>query len=381
MRSWGKRGIPTWDDETILTAGGQRGVYSHLRMALEKRVTLQDIARAAGVHHTTVSMALRNRPGIPAATRMRIQGIAEGMGYRPDPVLAALRSYRHSNGGTRKGFTIAFVTAFDHPDFWRSIPAYARRYAGVERRAAQLGYGVQNFWFDRARMTGRRASQILRARNIAGLIVAPTKRPAALGLEWGRFACVSLTFSLQEADMHVACNNHLDTVRLAYGKLREGGCRRIGLVMDRVSDERVRRIWSTGVLGEAALLPAARRIPSHLPESLNRDNLLRWFRRHRPDGILTIAPHLEVMTWLREAGVDIPGEVCLANLDCPEPAGEVSGVYQDPEVIGMTAVDVLAGLIQRNDLGLPEHPQSILICGSWFEGKTTRVVKAAVPRA
>ena len=350
-------------------------------MALEKRVTLQEIARVAGVHHTTVSMALRNRPGIPDATRIRIREIATKMGYRPDPVLAALRSYRHSNGGTRTGFTIAFVTAFDHPDFWRSIPAYARRHAGVESRAMQLGYGVENFWFDRSRMTGRRASQILRARNIAGLIVAPTKRPAALGLEWNQFACVSLTFSLQEAAMHVICNNNLDTVRLAFGKLREGGCRRIGLVMDRVSDERVRRIWSTGVLGEAALLPAARRIPTHLPEALSRGNLLRWFRKHRPDGILTISPHLEVMTWLREAGVRIPEEVCLANLDCPEPAGEVSGVYQDPEVIGMTAVDVLAGLIQRNDLGLPGHPQSILICGSWFEGKTTRGAKAAVPRA
>jgi len=39
----------------------------------ERRVTLADIARKAGVHVTTVSLAMRNHPRLPEKTRQRIQ--------------------------------------------------------------------------------------------------------------------------------------------------------------------------------------------------------------------------------------------------------------------------------------------------------------------
>lgn len=377
-------------------------------MSIEKRITLTDIARVAGVHHTTVSMALRNRPELPLATRERIREIADKMGYRPDPVLGALRAYRHKRrtrsgrdvttgspeglaadgdgdslvqGPTelarKTGLTMAFVTAFDTPDFWRKIPAYERRFVGVEKRAAQLGYGIEHFWFDRASMTGRRATQILRARNVAGVIVAPIKLPSMLDLDWGCFACVSLTFSVQQVEMHVVCNNHLDTVRLAWRSLLERGCRKPGLVLEDVSDERVLRIWSTGALGEAARLPSQRRVPCLIPKVLTKTVFLEWVERHKPDAILTISPHMELLDWLRESGRQVPQDIAFANLDCPEPNGAISGVYQSPELLGMTSVDVLSGLLQRNDLGLPEHPQSILMRGVWIDRKTTRGIAAA----
>lgn len=340
-------------------------------MSLKKRVTLQDIAERAGVHHTTVSLALRNRPKLLPATRERIREIAREMGWQPDPVLSALRNYRHSARSVASGFTLAFVTAFETADYWRAFPAYSRRFAGAEKRASQLGYRLEHFWFDREHMNGSRASQILRTRNVAGLIVAPIKQMAVLDLDWPHFACVSLTFSLQAADMHVVCNNHLDTVRLAYARLRAAGCRRIGLAMEKISDARVLRVWSTGALGEEILVPPRRRVPLHIPERLSRDGFLRWFKRHRPDGVVTVSPHFEILDWIKSTGAGVPVDVRFANLDCPEPSHDTSGVYQDHEVIGMTAVDVLAGLIQRNDLGLPDHPQSIMIRGSWIDGLTT----------
>ena len=41
------------------------------------RITLKDIALKASVHPTTVSMALRNHPELPEATRVRLQGLAK----------------------------------------------------------------------------------------------------------------------------------------------------------------------------------------------------------------------------------------------------------------------------------------------------------------
>ena len=49
----------------------------------EKYVTLKDVARRAGVHFTTVSLALRRHPGIPAQTRLRLMAIAKELGYSP----------------------------------------------------------------------------------------------------------------------------------------------------------------------------------------------------------------------------------------------------------------------------------------------------------
>jgi len=53
-----------------------------------RRVTMSDVALAAHVHKSTVSLALRNQPKLNAATRERIRKIAEELGYRPDPMLA-----------------------------------------------------------------------------------------------------------------------------------------------------------------------------------------------------------------------------------------------------------------------------------------------------
>lgn len=68
-------------------------------MALSKqrsnqRVTMQDVASHVGVHQTTVSIALRNRPGIPEATRLKIQEAAIELGYRTDPAIEAFNRHR-----------------------------------------------------------------------------------------------------------------------------------------------------------------------------------------------------------------------------------------------------------------------------------------------
>ena len=57
----------------------------------ERGGTLADIAREAGVHVTTVSLALRNHPRLPESTRLRLQNLAKLRGYTPDPWLPARR--------------------------------------------------------------------------------------------------------------------------------------------------------------------------------------------------------------------------------------------------------------------------------------------------
>lgn len=56
----------------------------------EPQVTQRDIARKLGVSNATVSLALRDSSEVGLERRLEIQALAEKMGYRPNPVAAAL---------------------------------------------------------------------------------------------------------------------------------------------------------------------------------------------------------------------------------------------------------------------------------------------------
>ncbi len=50
---------------------------------MARNITIQDVARAAGVSITTVSRALNNKPDVAPATRQRILEVIEELGYAP----------------------------------------------------------------------------------------------------------------------------------------------------------------------------------------------------------------------------------------------------------------------------------------------------------
>src|SRR4051794_17777600 len=53
----------------------------HREMA--KQVTLSDIAHESNVSLSTVSLVLREKPGIPPETRERVLNAARALGYQP----------------------------------------------------------------------------------------------------------------------------------------------------------------------------------------------------------------------------------------------------------------------------------------------------------
>lgn len=59
-----------------------------------KRLTITDIADAAGVSTGAVSYALNGKPGVSAATRQRVIEIADRMGWRPSTAARALTRSR-----------------------------------------------------------------------------------------------------------------------------------------------------------------------------------------------------------------------------------------------------------------------------------------------
>jgi LacI family transcriptional regulator len=138
----------------------------------EKRVTLADIAAKAGVHVTTVSLAIRNHPRLPEATRTRIQNLAKEMGYTPDPLLKALIAYRGQVMARRNPPTLAYVTNWNTRWGWKKVTAHPQFHAGAEATARALGYNLEHFWMREPDLTQERLSSILYSRGITGLIIA-----------------------------------------------------------------------------------------------------------------------------------------------------------------------------------------------------------------
>lgn len=60
----------------------------------EKRLTIYDVARAAGVSHQTVSRVINNSPNVSEATRSRILNVISALDYRPNRVAQVLNTQR-----------------------------------------------------------------------------------------------------------------------------------------------------------------------------------------------------------------------------------------------------------------------------------------------
>lgn len=93
-----------------------------------KRVTLQDVARAAGVSTMTVSRVINNTGRISQATRDRVREIIVELDYRPSRAARTLV--------THKTFMIALVV----PDI--TNPYFAEIVQGVEHVAWERDYSV-----------------------------------------------------------------------------------------------------------------------------------------------------------------------------------------------------------------------------------------------
>jgi len=67
--------------------------------ASHSHVSIKDIARAAGVSHSTVSRALADSPLVAAETKQRIQRLAHEMGYIPSAIARGLVTRRTATVG------------------------------------------------------------------------------------------------------------------------------------------------------------------------------------------------------------------------------------------------------------------------------------------
>ncbi|MBE2214296.1 MAG: LacI family DNA-binding transcriptional regulator [Opitutaceae bacterium] len=364
---------------------------------MNRRITMADIARKAGVHVTTVSLALRNNPRLPQATRERIQALAVEMDYRPDPAIASLVAYRHAISRPSAPQPLAYVTGWHSQWGWKERPAHLEFFEGASARARQLGFDLQHFWLRAPEMTDKRMCQILHTRGITGLIIASYTGASGhtLDFEWAHFSAVQIDYLPSQPELHRVSNDQRGIMQLAMRRVAARGYRRIGLVLPQWWDDGVQYAWSAGYLAEQQALAGQQPIPmlrypwpgSETGRPIPVDQvplvpvepLKRWLREHRPEVVFGHAPY--VLPQLEQLGIAVPRDLAFVDPSLIQADGTVAGVMHNSRRVGELAVEILSGQLQHNVYGLPAYPTVTLVEGTWHEGASLPVAGPPRPTA
>lgn len=343
--------------------------------------TLREIARESGFALSTVSCALQGRPGVSAANAAQIQEVAQRMGWKRNPLVSAwLTHVRTGKAPTNHG-VLAYVInyegganlLFDDPNRY----IHRAYWKGAELRARQRGYRLETF--DYRALGGKRLTQILRTRNIHGVVFCPFEKDAPpLEMDWEFFSCAFVGESRPVPPFHCAVNHHFHSITLCIEHLYRLGYRRMGLAIPQGSNHHASGMFLGGYfysmhlhLGHQPIAPFVTGV-----DQFTFENFSKWYESEKPD--VVVALHAVVRSWLTKLNQRIPQDVSYANLDLPpvdDSAVSVkdAGIYQHPEHIGAAAIDLVTAGIDRNERGIPAVPKSSLIESSWVNGASLKV--------
>lgn len=347
----------------------------------QRPVTLREIAAKAGVSTAAVSLALRGSAQISIGLRKRVQALAEKMGYRPNPLLAAYQAQ------VRALKPIKFQAVLGWVNDWPDEKVWQRSYMkplldGARTRASELGYKLDEIWVPNIREDDpagnfSRWERILTGRGIHGVILPFMNRQHHCLLPWQNFSVVSLGkyhSLVEESRIHVSesCAHHRVSadyafdMRLAVTRLRDAGCRRIGLSIAAHLDAETDHAYGSSFSWMWSKWPAKERVPILFSDNVKE--VKAWAMKHRPDAV--ICSHSDIRLALQQAKLSVPRDTRLIHLNVAPDVSDWSGIDRRMPLQGSAAVDLVTATLQRNERGAPPYAKEISIEGVWVEGKT-----------
>ncbi len=149
-------------------------------------VTIKDIAKVAGVSHTTVSRALRDHPAISAETTTRIKQLAHELSYVPSAAARGLKTNRSQALGV-------IVRRIDDPFF-------AEVLHGIEDALHNVGYSLFLAASHRDPVREREIMQAMGERRVEGVLINSTLISPEQWHQLDRFGVPSVLINNQSMD-------------------------------------------------------------------------------------------------------------------------------------------------------------------------------------
>jgi DNA-binding LacI/PurR family transcriptional regulator len=325
------------------------------------------VARAAGVATSTVSKALRSDPTIPAGRRLEIQRLAKSLGYRPNPMVAALMARLHSQRRRNDPHHLAWIDLWPDDEEAARTTDFRLMLGGATQRAHELGYQVEVHRVARNGTSPARLHEILISRAQWGFIIPPVPREAmSYPFNLEGLTGETIGTSLHQPVMHRVASNLFQGGQLACRKLRERGFRRLGLALSPAMHERVESKWLGAFLSEQMTWPAEQHIPPLLATAEDEARFLEWHKRWKPDAILLAEPYVEKWAEVRANRRTCAPAIAWLRRIKSMPRSTFA-VDTRPDEMGAAAVELVVGQIHRNERGSPQIAHTLLLDGVWSE--------------
>ena len=350
------------------------------------RPSMARVAAAAGVSKNTVSLALRGSARISEGTRARVEAAAVLVGYRRNAAVGCLMAELRRTGSGRFEATLALLNANEDREAFLKHPTLPVYVEGARRRAAKLGYSLDEFWLHDPSVGGKRLASILRARGIRGALVVgllkTNQLPERMRAVWDEFPSVVTGVRTRNPALSFAGADQYGLALQAYERAWALGYRRPALVLDPVIDSLIDGRFTGGFLigeqrfrSEEPILPTFTRIQD---ARLDLACFSEWLRQTRPDVVFTL--YHEVERWLDRCGLRVPRDIGLIQYEWRAQRPHWAGMDQRNDLVGEAAVDLLVSMIHNGQQGVPEQPIATLVTSQWVMGSTVVETSGSAPK-
>ncbi len=328
---------------------------------MRQKVTIRDVAAAAGVSHQTVSRVINHRPDVADETRRRVWQIVEDLNYQPSAIARSLIRQR--------SYTLAVVTA------GLKYVGPSRTLNGITEQAEEMGYTL--VLKEMPRFDSHDIQPLLNslvARQVDGILWAVPEiganrawledQPPALAAP-----LTFLTMAARPGLSSVSVDNYAGG-RLATEHLLERGYRHIGHITGPPDwwEARQRMSGWLDALRQAGLPAADHRWKAGNWSAASGEQAISSLLDAYPEMDAVFVANdqmaLAVLQVACRQGLRIPQDLAVVGFDgIPETAyywPPLTTIYQDLRELGRTAVRELSRAVEAgHEQGGPVNPVSV----------------------
>jgi LacI family transcriptional regulator len=327
---------------------------------MSKDLNLEDVARLSGVSRSTVSRVINNQEYVSPKTRDKVLEVIRKHGYQPNLAARALVSQRSK--------VIGILIPHDVSDLFTD-PFFPTLLEGITLTSNQLGYGV-TLWLATAQTDHPNFyASAFNNSLIDGLVIASATFTESF-LGWLRQFPKPIAFvGAAPASMPDAISVDIDNAggaAMAVNHLLEQGCIRIGIIEGRPrqvasmarTDGYIHALEQAGVPVDQNLIA-----PGGNYTEIGGYHGMQALLDQDVDGVFAANDMIALgaMRAIREAGLDVPGDIAVIGFDdipfavMSQPP--LSTIRQPISLIGAETTRELIDYLEHDE---PEAQQKVL---------------------
>jgi DNA-binding LacI/PurR family transcriptional regulator len=335
-----------------------------------RRVTLADVARAAGVSTALVSIVMRGASGASPANRQKVLRVASELGYVPDSRARVLRQGRSHLLGVMFGV---------------QQPFHADLVEGIYAAAEEAGYDVVLSAVAATRGEGRAVDTLLADRCEALILLGPESPRDWLADLAARLPTVVVARSVRESGIDVVRTADAKGIELAVDHLVELGHTQIVHVDGGDAPGAAqRRKGYRAAMRRHGLADEERILAGGLTEDSGARAVAKLLASDvLPTGILAFNDRCAtgVLDTLYRARIQVPHQISVVGFDDTHLAGfshiDLTTVRQDAAVMARLAVD--RAIRRLETTGVPGSARDAIVAPTLVVRGTTAKVPPPPP--